>query len=60
MNTEQDTTIVIVTHDSKVASMAGRILFLSDGKLLAKEKQGTHRNKETLENSTECQSTLTK
>lgn len=45
LNTEQDTTIVIVTHDRKVASMAGRILFLSDGKLLAKEKQGTLRNK---------------
>jgi ABC-type lipoprotein export system ATPase subunit len=45
LNTEQDTTIIIVTHDSKVASMAGRILFLSDGKLLAKEKQGTHNNK---------------
>jgi putative ABC transport system ATP-binding protein len=45
LNTEQDTTIIIVTHDSKVASMAARILFLSDGKLLAKEKQGTHNNK---------------
>ena len=44
LNTEQDTTIVIVTHDGQVASMAGRILFLSDGKLIAKEKQGRHMN----------------
>jgi len=46
LNTEQGTTIVIVTHDSQVASMADRMLFLSDGKLLAKEKQGIHQNKD--------------
>jgi putative ABC transport system ATP-binding protein len=45
LNAEQDTTIVIVTHDSHVASMTRRMLFLSDGKLLAKEKQGTYQNK---------------
>ena len=44
LNTEQGTTIIIVTHDSQVASMTDRMLFLSDGKLLAKEKQGTHLN----------------
>lgn len=44
LNTEQGTTIIIVTHDSQVASMTGRMLFLSDGKLSAKEKQGTHLN----------------
>jgi uncharacterized OB-fold protein len=32
----------MVTHDSLIASRAGRMLFLNDGKLLAKEKQGTH------------------
>jgi len=53
LNTEQDTTIIIVTHDRQVASMAARILFLSDGKLLTKQKQGTHNNKQTLENNTE-------
>ena len=42
LNTEQGTTIVMVTHDSHMAARAGRMLFLSDGKLLAKEKQGTH------------------
>lgn len=42
LNLEQGTTIVIVTHDGQVAAMAGRILFLSDGKLLAKERQGKH------------------
>ena len=44
LNTEQGTTIIIVTHDSQVASMTGRMLILSDGKLSAKEKQGTHLN----------------
>jgi len=38
LNVEQGTTIVIVTHDSQVASM-GRMLFVSDGKLLAKENR---------------------
>jgi putative ABC transport system ATP-binding protein len=42
LNLEQGTTIVIVTHDGQVAAMAGRILFLSDGKLMAKERQGKH------------------
>jgi putative ABC transport system ATP-binding protein len=45
LNLEQETTIIIVTHDGQVAAMASRILFLSDGKLLAKEKQGKHWNK---------------
>jgi putative ABC transport system ATP-binding protein len=45
LNLEQGTTIIIVTHDGQVGAMAGRILFLSDGKLLAKEKQGKHWNK---------------
>ncbi len=42
LNMEQGTTIIMVTHDSSKASLAGRILFLSDGRLLEKEKQGTH------------------
>jgi putative ABC transport system ATP-binding protein len=42
LNVDQGTTIVMVTHDSFIASRAGRMLFLSDGKILAKEKQGTH------------------
>ena len=45
LNIAQGTTIVIVTHDGQVASMANRILFLSDGKIKAKEKQGKHQNK---------------
>jgi ABC-type lipoprotein export system ATPase subunit len=39
LNLEQDTTIVVVTHDGQVASMASRILFISDGKLLTREKK---------------------
>jgi putative ABC transport system ATP-binding protein len=42
LNIDQGTTIIMVTHDSRMASRAGRMLFLSDGRLLAKEKQGTH------------------
>jgi putative ABC transport system ATP-binding protein len=40
LNAEQGTTIVMVTHDGAIASHARRVLFLSDGKLLAKEKMG--------------------
>ena len=47
LNNKQGTTIVIVTHDGQVASMASRILFLSDGKLKTKEKQGHHSTKKT-------------
>ena len=42
LNTEQGTTIVVVTHDSEVASRAGRMLCLNDGKILKKEKKGSH------------------
>ncbi len=48
LNTEQGTTIILVTHDSQIAAHAGRMLFLNDGKLLAKEKQGTHLAKDAL------------
>jgi putative ABC transport system ATP-binding protein len=42
LNTEQGTTIVMVTHDSQVASRASRMLSLNDGKLLKREKMGSH------------------
>jgi putative ABC transport system ATP-binding protein len=48
LNVDRGTTIVIVTHDSHKAALAGRMLFISDGKLLAKEKQGTHLLKKEL------------
>lgn len=48
LNSEQGTTIIMVTHDSHIAARAGRMLFLSDGKLLAKEKQGTQLSKDAL------------
>jgi putative ABC transport system ATP-binding protein len=48
LNIDQGTTIVMVTHDSHMAAHAGRMLFLSDGKLLAKERQGTHLSKKEL------------
>ena len=48
LNNEQGTTIVMVTHDSHMAARAGRMLFLNDGKLLAKERQGVHLLKKEL------------
>jgi putative ABC transport system ATP-binding protein len=42
LNVTQRTTIVMVTHDGHVASRAGRILFLSDGKLMKRERKGMH------------------
>jgi len=41
LNIDQKTTIIMVTHDSQIASQTERILFLNR-KLLAKEKQGAH------------------
>jgi len=48
LNTDQGTTVIMVTHDSHIAAQSERMLFLSDGKLLAKEKQGTHLMKKKL------------
>ena len=48
LNIDHGTTIVMVTHDSHMAAHAGRLLFLSDGRLLAKERQGTHLSKKEL------------
>jgi putative ABC transport system ATP-binding protein len=41
LNADRGTTIVMVTHDSHVASHTERMLLLEDGKI-TKEKQGTH------------------
>jgi len=41
LNIGQGTTVIMVTHDSLIAAHSGKMLFLSDGKLLAKEKKGT-------------------
>lgn len=48
LNINQGTTIIMVTHDNHMASRAGRMLFLNDGKLLIKEKQGIHLMKDAL------------
>ncbi len=42
LNSDQGTTIIMVTHDRQIATRAGRMLFLNDGKLLKKEKKGSH------------------
>jgi len=47
LNLDQGTTIIMVTHDSQVASHAERILFLSDGKI-TEEKRGLHLVKKKL------------
>jgi len=41
LNINQGTTVIMVTHDSHIATHSEKMLFLSDGKLLAKEKKGT-------------------
>jgi putative ABC transport system ATP-binding protein len=41
LNISQGTTVIMVTHDSHIAAHSQKMLFLSDGKLLAKEKKGT-------------------
>jgi ABC-type lipoprotein export system ATPase subunit len=47
LNINQGTTIIMVTHDSHVASQTERLLFLNDGKI-TKEKQGLHLVKKKL------------
>jgi putative ABC transport system ATP-binding protein len=47
LNIDQGTTIIMVTHDSQIASHTERILFLNDGKI-TKEKQGLHLVKKRL------------
>lgn len=47
LNIERGTTVVMVSHDSQVASHAERVLLLRDGKI-AKEKQGLHLVKKKL------------
>ena len=47
LNINQGTTIIMVTHDSHIASQTERLLFLIDGKI-TKEKQGLHLAKKQL------------
>lgn len=47
LNIDKETTIMMVTHDSQVASHTERILFLNDGKI-TREKQGLHLVKKKL------------
>lgn len=47
LNIKQGTTVVMVTHDSHVASHSERMLLLKDGKI-TKEKQGLHLAKKKL------------
>jgi putative ABC transport system ATP-binding protein len=47
LNIDQGTTIIMVTHDSHIATRAGRMLSLYDGKLV-KEKEGMHLSKKEL------------
>ena len=41
LNIDQGTTIIMVTHDSHIATLTDKMLFLHDGRLLKKEKKGT-------------------
>lgn len=46
LNEEQETTIMMVTHDAFAASFCRRILFISDGRLSKEMIRGTHSRKE--------------
>ncbi|MCR5792965.1 MAG: ABC transporter ATP-binding protein [Lachnospiraceae bacterium] len=46
LNTEQETTIMMVTHDSYTASYASRVLFIKDGKLFHELIRGEMQRKE--------------
>jgi len=41
LSLDEGSTIVLVTHDRRMASLADRMLFLSDGKILKEERKGT-------------------
>ena len=41
LSLEEGRTIILVTHDKKMASLSHQMLFLKDGKLLKGEKKGT-------------------
>ena len=47
LNIDSGTTIVMVTHDSQIASHTERMLLLQDGRI-TKEKQGLHLAKKKL------------
>jgi putative ABC transport system ATP-binding protein len=47
LNIDQGTTIIVVTHDSQMASHTERVLLLNDGKI-TKERQGLHLVKKKL------------
>jgi putative ABC transport system ATP-binding protein len=47
LNIERGTTVIMVTHDSQIASHTERMFLLKDGKIL-KEKQGLHLAKKKL------------
>jgi len=42
LNIDHGTTIIMATHDRRMASLTDKILFLRDGRLLKKVKKGTH------------------
>ena len=46
LNTEQDATIMMVTHDSFSASYAQRVIFIKDGKIFSEINKGDQSRKE--------------
>jgi putative ABC transport system ATP-binding protein len=40
LKVDQGTTIIMVTHDNRMASKTERMLFINDGRLLGKEREG--------------------
>jgi len=45
LNKKQGKTVLMVTHESKVAELAHETIFLRDGKIVKNEKSGERRNK---------------
>ncbi len=46
LNTEKGMTVVMVTHDNRIASMAGRVMVIKDGRLKVKDPSTISRPKE--------------
>ena len=52
---EEGTTILLVTHDAKVAARADRVIFLADGKVEAECKLGKYAGDQKQLNSRKSQ-----
>lgn len=47
LNTEKGMTVIMVTHDNRIASMSGRVTVIKDGRLRVKDRPANVRPRET-------------